>query len=147
MEQGTIVEINGVKMEVDFRSAKATRVDTFKVGTKVKLLKKTYSGHEVKTGVIVGFDAFEKLPTITVAVIETGYGANPVSFFAFNASEKECELLASDDGEETLYRREEVVATLARNIESKKLELANAEGAYALFIKYFGAAVQEPVKA
>ena len=36
MEEKRLVEINGIKMEVDMRSAR--RVDTFKVGDNVKVL-------------------------------------------------------------------------------------------------------------
>ena len=35
-----IIEINGIKMEVDLRNAK--RIDTFKVGDPVKVLDMTY---------------------------------------------------------------------------------------------------------
>ena len=34
------IEINGVKLEIDLRTAK--RVDTFKIGDNVKVLKKEY---------------------------------------------------------------------------------------------------------
>ena len=40
MSELTTVEINGVKMDVDLRTAK--RVDTMKVGTRVKVLTRSY---------------------------------------------------------------------------------------------------------
>lgn len=42
MEERRIVEINGVKIEVDMRTAK--RVDSFRVGDNVKVLDKDYNG-------------------------------------------------------------------------------------------------------
>ena len=66
-----IIEINGVKMEVDTRKAK--RVDTYAVGDRVKVLVKEYSSTEVYHGMIVGFENFETLPTIIVAYLTNGY--------------------------------------------------------------------------
>ena len=42
MEGKTMVEIDGVKMEVDLRTAR--RIDTFAVGDNVKVLCKDYNG-------------------------------------------------------------------------------------------------------
>ena len=42
MEEKRIVEIDGVKIEVDLRTAK--RIDTFRVGDNVKVLCKEYNG-------------------------------------------------------------------------------------------------------
>jgi hypothetical protein len=53
-----VVEINGIKVEVDLRTAK--RVDSYSVGTPVKLLKQEYSDtYTTYTGVIIGFDEFK----------------------------------------------------------------------------------------
>lgn len=60
--QKTIVEINGIKLEVDLRTAK--RVEEYKVGDMVKVLKKEYGdSYKSYAGMIVGFDAFVALPT------------------------------------------------------------------------------------
>ena len=42
MEEKRIIDINGMKMEVDLRTAK--RIDTFKVGDNVKVLATEYNG-------------------------------------------------------------------------------------------------------
>lgn len=65
-----VIEINGVKLEVDMRYAK--RVDELRVGSKVKVLNKEYSSYKVYPGVIVGFEEFDNLPTIVVAYLECG---------------------------------------------------------------------------
>ena len=41
MEEKRIIDINGMKMEVDLRTAK--RIDTFKVGDNVKVLATEYN--------------------------------------------------------------------------------------------------------
>lgn len=141
MNSKQIVEINGVKMEIDYREGTSTRVDTFKVGTKVKVLSKGYSGYEVKAGVIVGFDAFQALPTIKVATVNTGYGQNPIQFVNFNAN-TEGELIAAEDDTELLVNKDQVTDTLRRNVEQKKLELEAAQEALKFFIKHFGEKVE-----
>lgn len=75
-----IVEIGGVKLEVDLRHAKV--IDNYKVGTKVKILVKDYSGYTPHPGIIVGFDNFDKLPTIKVAYL-TDSRSDPTIEFAY----------------------------------------------------------------
>lgn len=82
MTEKTIIEINGVKMEVDLRHATIIH-QNLKIGSKVKVLDKSssYSGVQVYAGIIVGFENFPSLPTITVAYIKTGYGTeSPLKF-------------------------------------------------------------------
>lgn len=61
------IEINGMKLEVDMRTAR--KVETFKVGDRVKVLVKNYSGYKSHPGAIVGIDAFNNLPTLVVAYV------------------------------------------------------------------------------
>ena len=52
MENKRIIEINGIKLEVDLTTAK--RIDEFKVGDNVKVLRKSYNDtFEVLAGVIL----------------------------------------------------------------------------------------------
>ena len=92
MEDKRIVEIDGVKVEVDLRTAK--RVDSFRVGDNVKILDKNYSGYKVKPGIIVDFAEFKELPTIVIAVFEEGsWSSSPsISFIYYN---KESEIKAA----------------------------------------------------
>lgn len=135
----TIIEINGVKMEVDLRTAKAVRVDNFKVGSRVKILRKLSYGNEfsIHVGVIVGFDQFKALPSIRIAYLDPGYSGTPLKFFTFNAEVKDAEMLLADDGDLD-FDRETIVSALARNIAAKRVELEQAELAERMFIKHFG---------
>lgn len=92
----TIIEINGIKLEIDLRTA--TRTDTFRIGQNVKVLVKDYQAYASYPGVIVGFDNFKNLPTITICYIKTGY--SPEVKFAYITSETKdiefCHLSSSD---------------------------------------------------
>ena len=57
-EQKRIIEVNGVKMEIDLRNAKV--VENYKVGDYVKVLIKEYNSYKSYIGNIIGFDNFEK---------------------------------------------------------------------------------------
>ena len=78
-----VVEINGVKMEVDLRSATTQEVNTYKVGDQVKVLIKDYSSWKDYPGTIVGFDNFKQRPTIIIAYLER-YNSD-IRFAYFNS--------------------------------------------------------------
>lgn len=143
MNTKQIVEIKGVKLELDYREGTRTRIETFRVGTKVKVLMKGYGGYEVKAGVIVGFDAFEKLPTIKVATVNAAYGQNPVQFVNFNEN-TDGELIAAEDDTELLVNKDQVIDTLTRNVEEQRLRYEASQEALKFFIKHFGEKVAEP---
>lgn len=90
-ENKRIVEINGIKVEVDLRTAK--RVESFRVGEPVKILVKQY-GDSFKSfpGVIVGFDEFKNRPTIVVAYIDQGYSTTDLKFAYINKDSADFEL-------------------------------------------------------
>ena len=119
-ESKKIIEINGIKMEVDLRTAKTTRVDLYKAGDRVKLLRKEYSEFKVYPGVIVGFDDFENRPAIVVAYVDA-YGIK-VEYIHEGC---EHEVLHVNDGEQ-LFNAEMVLNKLNRKIETKEQELIDA---------------------
>lgn len=76
-EGNKIIEINGVKFEVDARTATLRQVQSIRIGARVKVLKKKDSDtFEVHHGVVVGFEPFEKNPTMIVAYIESQYSSS-----------------------------------------------------------------------
>ena len=100
-EETTIIEINGVKLEVDLRHAK--RVDTLRVGDRVKLLEKQY-GNSIKIhpAIIAGFEPFQSAPTIIVAYLEISYSTADVKFAYINTADEESkkfELVPSIDND------------------------------------------------
>lgn len=130
-----VVEINGIKMEVDLRTAR--RVDRFRVGDRVKVLTKEY-GDKYKThlGVIVGFDAFEKLPTITICYLE-GYSPK-LCFVGINANTEDVEIVACQD-DDALVDKGEVLARLQAEIDTKQAEMEDLERKRRYFEERFAA--------
>jgi len=73
------IEINGVKVDVDLRTAK--QIHNLKVGDRCKLLSKSnYGGSKVYPAVIAGFDMFPSKPTIIVAYLEIEYSSVALKF-------------------------------------------------------------------
>lgn len=136
MSEMTIVEINGVKMEVDLRHAKIVH-ENLRVGTKVKVLAKNdYSGPSVYAGVIVGFEPFPSLPTIIVAYIDTSYTGG-LKFAHINSkSADKWELVPSIDDELPLAKGD-VLAQFDRQIEQKEGELRELQSKRDFFLRHF----------
>lgn len=133
----TIIEVNGVKLEVDLRHAK--RVDELRVGDRVKVLTKAYDGYKVSAGSVIGFEPFSKLPTIIVAYVEGGYSTHDIKFVHFNAQSKDVEIVKAIDDDALDIAKENVLASLDREIEKKRREIADIEEKRAYFLRNFQA--------
>lgn len=129
-----IVEINGVKVEVDLRTAK--RVDQFKIGDPCKVLVKDYSGYKAHHGVIVSFDEFENLPTITVCYLDGGYSPG-LKFAYINSKTEDTEIAPAND--EILVEKADIVEQLDSDIIKKQAELDDLKRKKAYFLNRFGA--------
>lgn len=132
MIEMTIVEINGIKMEVDLRHAK--KIEHYKVGDNVKVLVKEYSNYASYPGVIIGFDEFAKLPTISVCYLKTGYNAE-VKFVYINSESQDVEIVHMTDAD----RMELNLAPeqLDREILKKEAEIADLKSKKAYFLENF----------
>ena len=136
-----IIEINGIKMEVDTRYAR--RIDTFQVGTKVKVLLKqdVYGGKDTKvySGVIVGFEPFDSLPTIVVCYLETDYSGATLKFAYVNtATDKKWEIVAAVD-DDLPVQKADVLAQLDREVQKKRDEIADLNRKRDYFLTHFKA--------
>jgi len=119
-----IIEINGVKLEVDMRYAR--RIEHIRVGDRVKVLGKDYSEHKVYPGVVIGFEPFEKLPTIVVAYVESTWNSTEIKFLHFNSQTKDREIVVSADPDFELDR-EKIVAAFERQRAAKLREVEELE--------------------
>lgn len=138
MSEMTIVEINGVKMEVDLRHAKIVH-ENLRVGTKVKVLTKTdYSGPSVYAGVIVGFEPFPSLPTIIVAYIDTSFAGGLKFAYINSKSAEKWEIVPSLDDELPIAKND-VLAQFDRQIEQKEAELRDLNAKRDFFLRHFNA--------
>ena len=134
MEDKRVIEINGIKMEVDMRSAR--RVDEFKVGDNVKVLEKSYSNHKILNGVIIEFVNFKDLPTIQVAVFETSYTGSNIRFININENTTEHEILPASRHEMEI-EKEGVIESLEREMQSAMHKYNELKSKRDWFIKYF----------
>ena len=133
-----VIEVNGVKMEVDMRHAK--RVDTFRVGDRVKILQKNGdygSATKVFSGVIAGFEQFESLPTIIVAYVEVDYSGASVKTAYINADNDKYEIVADSD-ESLPIEKGAVLQKIDREIEKKHDEIRDLEIKREYFNRMFG---------
>lgn len=136
MSEFTTIEINGVKLEVDLRTAR--RIDAFKVGDRVKVLIKEYSEHKPYHGVIIGFDAFKEMPTITVAYLKKDYNGSQICFTYINKNSKDVELIADvNDKTELMYNRSDVIRQLDSAIEEANLKVKDLMNKKDLFLKTY----------
>lgn len=141
MENTTIVEINGVKMEVDLRQAKMVH-ENIRVGTKVKVLEKSdYKSPEVHAGVVVGFEPFQEIPTIVVAYIKGGWSeTNFVNFAYINNSEgsrKKWEIVPTMD-DEIAISKENVLGGIDREIKKHERNIEDLKARREYFVRNFG---------
>ena len=138
MEEKRIVEIDGVKIEVDLRTAK--RIDTFAVGDNVKVLCKEYNDQcKVKPGIITDFVNFKEKPTIVVAVFnEASWGSSPsIEFiYIYDGMEDKYEIVFADD-EELRLTKDGVVEKFEREIQKKRNEAQDLQNQLDYFKKHF----------
>lgn len=135
-EEKRVIEINGIKMEIDLRHAK--RVDMFKVGDKVRVLVKNYSGFVSYAGIIVGFDAFKERPTIIVAYVEPdAYSSNPLKFVYINQDSKDVEITAMTD-DFIAADKSVIIDQMDKTILKHEQEIEEMKAKKAYFLKYFG---------
>jgi len=116
-ETKRIIEVNGIKMEIDLRQA--TVLTEYKVGTPVKVLTKGYSSYDVRYGTIVGFTEFKSQPTIELLVVDR-YGA--LTFLAYNSETKDTEI-APCNPYEMVFDVNDVIRSMNRSIDEKIMEL------------------------
>lgn len=129
-----IVEIGGVKVEYDLRTAK--QVDTFKVGDPVKLLVKEYDSHKVKYGVIIDFANFTELPSIVVAYLD-GWSNDHIKFEHVNADSKDIQIAPCSEDEISIDKHG-IESNIDKKIAELKGEIRDLEENKRIFRKRFG---------
>lgn len=139
-----IVEISGVKMEVDLTEAQV--IENYKVGDKVKVLVKQYSNYESKPGVIIGFDNFRNLPTIVVAYLDVSYSNASIKFVYLNAETKEVEVCPANR-KELAFEKGRVLEMMNAEIQKKKTEAEDLERRRDFFLAEFGSYFKESISA
>ncbi len=135
-ENHTVIEINGVKMEVDLRSAR--RIEEIRVGSRVKVLAKKYGdSYEVKHGVVIGFEPFKNLPTIIICTATVDYSEAKVEFLYYNAKSEGVEVVIANDDDLAALDKNDFLSKCDKEIERKKLEIAELENRKKYFLAKF----------
>ena len=106
MEDGKqIIEINGVKLEVDMRYAR--RIEELRVGSRVKVLKKGFGDSwDAFSGVVVGFEPFPERPTIIIAYVKSSYSECALELAHFHKDSKDLQIVAALDDDFSVSRKE-----------------------------------------
>ncbi len=140
MSDNKIIEINGVKFEVDARTATLRQLDNIKIGSRVKVLITGYGdGVEIHHGAVVGFEPFLENPTVIIAYLKTSYSTPAeIKFLYFNGKSKE-KIIISDENDKESLEASNVVALMEKEIAKKKNEIQDLKDRKAYFLKNFQA--------
>lgn len=138
--ENKIIEINGVKFEVDARTATLRQVEHIKIGSRVKVLKKKYSDdYEVNHGVVIGFEPFNTTPTVIIAYMELSYGTAPnIKFLYFHSKSSE-QIIVSDENDKEALEASNIIQQLDKEIHKKRQEIQDLEDRKSYFTKNFQA--------
>lgn len=125
-QERTIIEVNGVKLEVDMRYAR--RIEEIRIGDRVKVLTKPPYGGDFKVspGIVIGFEPFKNLPTIVVAYVEQDWLKAEIKFLHYNAAAKEVEIVHAAD-EDFHVDRDALLARFDKQIADKRREIETIE--------------------
>ena len=140
-KQTTVIEINGVKLEVDLRNAK--RIDQMQIGSRVKVLAKQYNDFATYPGVIVGFEPFPSHPAIVIAYLQTSYNSAALVFKTITSETKDFEIVADLDNNALEVNKADAIRQFDSEIAKKELEVAEMKAKKDFFIKNFGAYFQQ----
>jgi hypothetical protein len=145
VENKRIVEINGVKVEVDLRTAKV--IDFFKVGDPVRVFhpKNDYSNAEIHPGVIVGFCRFSENPAIEIMELKSDYYGISFEIVVIAEGINNNLQIAAYDKYEGLISQADVVTKFDRLIQQKELELSDLKLKKKYFIDDFAKAFEQIV--
>lgn len=144
MENTRLIEINGIKMEIDLRTAK--RVDEFKVGDNVKVLRKGYnSSYEILNGVIVEFVNFKELPTMIIAIFKQDYSGSHLDFINFNSETEGVEISFCSEHELKLEKNK-TIDRMQQEIDKKLAEAKDIQNKKDYFEKHFAKYFEKEVE-
>jgi hypothetical protein len=144
MEEKRIIEINGIKLEVDLRTAKT--VDTYKVGDGVKILIKKYGDSFTSyPGIIAGFDNFLSRPTIVVAYLSNSYNESPLQFAFLNCDSKDIEICPMVDPYIAL-EKSTILDLIDKEIAKKNQEISELNQKRDYFVKNFDKFFEDATK-
>jgi len=137
-EDGKIIEINGIKFEVDARTATLRQLSAIKIGSRVKVLKKQYGDNfEVHHGTVVGFEPFEKTPTVIIAYLSGYISSNPEIKFLYYTNKSEEQVIVSDENDRESLNASNITGAIDKEIRKKETEIQDLKDRKAYFLNNF----------
>lgn len=137
MENKRIVEINGVKLEVDLRQANT--IESFKIGDNIKVLVKGYGdNYSSHVGVIIGFDEFKEHPAINITYLELTYSKAEMHFKTLTADTKDVEIAHVTNPNELTFNKNSVEQMFNDKIKKQQEEIKDIIGQRDYFLQAFG---------
>ena len=131
-----VIEINGIKMEIDLRKAKV--IDEYKVGDNLKVLVKDYGdGFKSYIGTIIGFDEFEHHPTIVIAYLKTAYATGTIEYLYYNDATKDTEVCPLNDWDIPITKTE-IIDQFDSEIKKAQSQIKEVQNKKKLFSQLFG---------
>lgn len=134
------IEIDGVKVAVDMRTVK--KIDVYRVGDNVKLLKKSYDTYKTYSGVIVDFVNFKELPAIVVAYFNQDYGGTSIEFVTITKDTKDIEI-APCLPHELSINKNRVIDKFNFEIEQQQHKVDELKAKRDYFLENFGKFFEE----
>jgi len=140
-DEKRIIEVNGVKIECDMRTAKT--VESYRVGDSVKVPVKEYgSDYACYPGVIIGFAEFQSKSAIEVMYLSSRYNDAEIKVKTLTTESKDIEIVPSNIYE-TKFDRAMVLDKFDRQISKKEEELRNLLSQREAFEKFFGVVLED----
>lgn len=134
------IEIDGVKVAVDMRTVK--KIDVYRVGDNVKVLKKSYDTYKTYSGVIVDFVNFKELPAIVVAYFNQDYSGTSIEFETITKDTKDIEL-APCLPHELSINKNRVIDKFNYEIEQQQHKVDELKAKRDYFLENFGKFFEE----
>lgn len=119
-----IIEVNGIKMEMDMRTASVQSIDTFKVGDAVMVLIKEDSKTQALPAVITAFANFKEKPTIVVHYLRESWSSVELKVAYINSDTTDTQIVLVEDGVKSFEssRIKEKFEKEVRNAEDELLK-------------------------
>ena len=137
------IEIDGVKVAVDMRTVK--KIDVYRVGDNVKVLKKSYDKYHTYSGVIVDFVNFKELPAIVVAYFIQDYSSTSIEFETITKDTKDIEI-APCLPHELSINKNRVIDKFNYEIEQQQHKVDELKAKRDYFLENFGKFFEEETK-
>lgn len=134
------IEIDGVKVAVDMRTVK--KIDVYRVGDNVKVLKKSYNTYNTYSGVIVDFVNFKELPAIVVAYFNQDYSGTSIMFETITKDTKDIEI-APCLPHELSINKNRVIDKFNYEIEQQQHKVDELKAKRDYFLENFGKFFEE----